>query len=88
MLDWQVTAEAIYCDAVEDDVVIMVLADGSVKCTGYSKYGATGNPEAPAILKKKSRILNRRLACEGPQDYRLTNYRDNLLEQEKKISGQ
>jgi hypothetical protein len=87
MLDWQVTAKAIYCDAVEDDVVIMVFADGSVKCTGYSKYGATGNPEAPAILKKKSRILNRRLACEGPQDYRLTNYRDNLLEQEKKISG-
>jgi len=87
MVDWQVTAKAIYCDAVEDDVVIMVSADGSVKCTGYSKYGAAGDPEALAILRKRSRNLNRRLRCEGPQDYRLTTYRDNLLEQEKKDIG-
>jgi hypothetical protein len=87
MADWQVTAKAIYCDAVEDDVVIMVFADGSFKCTGYSKYSATGNPEALAILKKRSRTLNRRLRCEGPQDYRVTDYKDSLLEQEKNISG-
>jgi hypothetical protein len=87
MADWQVTAKAIYCDAVEDDVVILVFADGNAKCTGYAKYSATGNPEALAILKKRSRILNRKLRCEGPQDYRVTDYKDSLLEQEKNISG-
>jgi hypothetical protein len=87
MIDWQVTAKAIYCDAVEDDVVIMVQADGSVKCTGYSRYGSAAHREALAILGKKSRTLNRRLRCEGPQDYRVTDYRDDLLNQEKELSG-
>jgi hypothetical protein len=87
MIDWQVTAKAIYCDAVDDDVVIMVHPDGSVKCSGYSRYGPTAYPGALAVLKKKSLILNRGLRCEGPQDYRVTDYRDSLLNQEKELSG-
>ncbi|MCJ7791782.1 MAG: hypothetical protein MUP49_05195 [Dehalococcoidia bacterium] len=37
-LDWQVTATTIYCDAVDDDVTILVYKDWSTKCTGYKKY--------------------------------------------------
>jgi hypothetical protein len=87
MVDWQVTAKAIYCDAVEDDVVIMVFADGSAKCTGYSKYGVAGNPESRASLKKKSRTLKRELGCEGPQDRRITDYQQSVFEQEKRSRG-
>ena len=35
MVDWQVTATTIYCDAVDDDVTLLVYKDGSAKCTGY-----------------------------------------------------
>ena len=87
MRDWKVTAKAIYCDAVEDDVIIMVYHDGSLKCTGYAKYGMPGDTESLAILKKKSRILNRTLRCEGPQDIRLTSYRDALTVEDKAAPG-
>ena len=83
MVNWQVTAKAIYCDAVEDDVVIMVYRDGSVKCTGYQKYVEHGNKESAVILKKKSRALGRQLKCEGPLDIRVTSYRDMLAAQDK-----
>jgi hypothetical protein len=79
MVDWQITAKAIYCDAVDDDVVIMVFPDGSLKCTGYPKYSNPQNPETQTNLKNKSRLLNRSLKCEGPQDHRLTDYRDSIL---------
>jgi len=83
MVDWQVTAKGIYCEAVEDDVVIIVFADHSVRCTGYSKYGPEAKPEALAILKKKSRVLKRKLSCEGPQDYRVIDYKDSVFGQDK-----
>jgi hypothetical protein len=83
MIDWQVTAKAIYCEAVEDDVVIMVYPDGSTKCTGYQKYVEHANKETNVTLKKKSQVLGRQLKCEGPQDIRVTNYRDTLAAQDK-----
>jgi hypothetical protein len=86
--DWQVTAKAIYCDAVEDDVVIMVYTDMTVSCTGYQKYTAKANKETMAILKKKSQILKRQLKCEGPQDIRITSYLDLLKAQNNTASGQ
>lgn len=83
MVNWQVTAKAIYCNAVEDDVVIMVYPDGSAKCTGYQKYVEHRNKESTAILKNKSRALGRQLKCEGPLDIRITSYRDGLAAQDK-----
>jgi len=35
---WQVTATAIYCDAVDDEVTILVYKDWSTERTGYKKY--------------------------------------------------
>ncbi len=83
MIDWQVTAKTIYCDAIEDDVIIMVYRDGSTKCTGYQKFVEQKNKGSDAVLNKKSRILKRELKCEGPLDIRITSYRDALAAQDK-----
>jgi hypothetical protein len=81
--DWQVTATTIYCDAVDDDVTIMVYKDWSTRCTGYKKYVESSNKETAKMLQRKARRLGRNLKCEGPKDYRVTSYRDKLVAQEK-----
>ena len=83
MGSWQVTAKAIYCDAVEDDVTIQVFPDGSTKCTGYHRYIEQADKESAAILQKKSRGLGRSLKCAGPLDIRVTSYRDLIMNQDK-----
>jgi len=83
LVDWQVTATTIYCDAVDDDVTIMVYKDQTTSCTGYKKYGGNLTKEQATMLKKKSKRLGRELRCEGPLDYRVTNYRDKLIAEEK-----
>ena len=87
MTDWQVTAKAIYCDAVDDDVAIMVYKDWSTTCTGYKKYGEDLNKETAKVLKKKAGPLGRNLECEGPLDHRVTGYRDRLVAQDKATSA-
>jgi len=81
--DWQVTATTIYCDAVDDDVTILVYKDGSIRCTGYKKYVENPDKETAQMLKKKGKRLGRNLKCEGPQDSRVTSYRDKLTAEEK-----
>jgi hypothetical protein len=81
--DWQVTATTIYCDAVDDDVTIMVYKDWSTTCIGYKKYGESLNKETAKMLKKKAKRLGRNLGCEGPLDYRVTDYRDILAAHDK-----
>jgi hypothetical protein len=84
--DWQVTATTIYCDAVDEDVTIMVYSDGSTKCSGYIKYIEKANRETAKILRVRAKRLNRSLRCEGPQDYRVADYRDGLAAGEKGAS--
>jgi hypothetical protein len=81
--DWQVTATTIYCDAVDDDVTIMVYKDWNVRCTGYKKYVERLNKETGRRLKKEAKRLGRNLGCEGPLDYRVTDYRDKLAAEDK-----
>jgi hypothetical protein len=81
MVDWQVTATTIYCNAVDDEVTLMVYKDWSVKCTGYPKYGQA-NKGASNLLKKKGRQLKRALECEGPECQRAIQYRDKLKAEE------
>ena len=50
MTDWEITATTVYCDAVDDEVTLIVYRDGTIKCTGHQKY-ATGK----AGNKKKNR---------------------------------
>ena len=84
MVNWQVTAATIFCDAVNDEVTLMVYKDGSAKCVGYQKYGQT-NKEIMKLLQQKSKQLNRQLKCEGPECSRVTRYRDKLFAEEKEV---
>ena len=81
MVNWQVTATTIYCDAVDDDVTLMVYKDGSARCIGYKKHGEPGK-DIVKLLKKKGSQLNRSLKCEGPQCSRVVQYRDGLFPEE------
>jgi len=83
MVNWQITATTIYCDAVDDDVTLVVDKDWNVVCTGFKKYSEKLDKAAAKTLKQKSRRLGRVLSCEGPLDFRVTNYRDKLKLQEK-----
>ena len=78
MVNWQITATTIHCDAVDDEVTLMVYKDGSAKCTGYDKYHQSGK-EASKLLGKKSKKLNKKLECEGLECYRVTQYQDKLF---------
>ena len=81
MKDWQVTATTIYCDAVTDEVTVLVYRDFSTKCTGYSKYGEPGE-ETLKLLGKKSKKLKRSLRCEGLGCSRVVQYKEKLLAEE------
>jgi len=83
--EWQVTATTIYCDAVDDDVTIMVNRDWSTRCTGYKKYAVSPDKETAKKLKSKAKRLGRNLVCEGQQDCIVTDYRDRLIAQDKAI---
>jgi hypothetical protein len=83
VVDWQVTAMTIYCDAVDDYVTIMVYKDWTTRCSGYHHYIENPGREAVKMQKKRSRNLGRELACEGPLDYRVTDYRDKLIAEEE-----
>jgi hypothetical protein len=85
VVDWQVTATTIYCDAVDDDVTIMVYKDWTTRCTGYEKYSGNLNQETAKMLKKKAKRLGRNLRCEGPLDCGATDYRDKLAARDKAI---
>ncbi len=82
MVNWQVTATTIYCDAVDDDVTIMVYRDGSVICTGHQKYNQS-SPEITKLMNKKSKSLERKLECEGLECTRITQYKNKLFNEEK-----
>lgn len=82
MVNWKVTATSIYCDAVDDDVTIMVYKDWTTRCTGYNKYVENLTKEVATMLKKKGKRLGKHLKCDGPLGYRVTDYRDQLIAEE------
>ncbi len=86
MVDWQITATTIYCDAVDSDVTLMVYKDGSTKCAGYSKYGKP-DKEIGRLLQKKGKQLGYNLECEGPECPRMAQYRDRLFAEEAETTG-
>lgn len=81
MVNWQVTATTIYCDAVDDEVTVLVYQDFSTKCTGYTKYSEPAK-EITNLLRKKSKQLGRRLECEGPECHRVIQYKEKLVTDE------
>ena len=85
MVNWQVTATTIYCDAVDDEVTLMVYKDGSAKCVGYERYSEP-DKETAGLMEKKSKGLGRKLECEGSECWRVIQYRDKLFAEEAGIS--
>ena len=83
MVNWQITAITIYCDAVDDKVTLMVYKDWSTKCSGYRKYGEPSK-EILNLLKKKSKRLKRRLECVDPECCRVIQYKEKLFAEEAK----
>ena len=81
MVNWQVTATTLYCDAVDDEVTVLVYQDFSTKCTGYTKYSEPAK-EITNLLRKKSKQLGRRLECEGPECRRVIQYKEKLVTEE------
>jgi hypothetical protein len=79
--DWQVTATTIKCDAVSDEITIMVYPDGTARCASYNKYGATDN-KTLANIEKRAKKLGVSIKCEGPQCCRITDYRDRIMAEE------
>jgi hypothetical protein len=83
MVDWQVTATTIYCDAVDADVTVMVDAGGGVRCAGTLKYLTQTTPNTQRQLKQRSRKLGRSLGCEADACPRTLAYRDRIFAEEK-----
>jgi hypothetical protein len=81
--NWQLTATTIYCDAVDDDVTLLVDKSLNIRCTGYARYVTNLDKETAKIFRDKSRRLGRNLKCDGPQDFRVTGYRDRLIAEVK-----
>jgi len=76
MVNWQITASTINCDAVDDEITLLVYKDGSVKCTGFKKYGDPESKEV-AILSKNG------LKCLGPLCDYMKSYRQKLFKEEE-----
>ena len=83
MVNWQVTATTVYCDAVDDEVTLMVYKDGAAKCTGYKKYHQPSKG-INKLLERKGKQLNQKLECEGPECYRVIKYKEKLFAEEAK----
>ena len=81
MVNWQLTAITICCDAVDDEVTLLVYKDGTAKCTGYRKYGKSSKE---MLEKRQGKQLKQQLKCEGPECYRVSQYKDKLFAEEAK----
>jgi hypothetical protein len=81
MTNWQITAKTIFCEAVDDEVTVMVYKDGSTRCTGSQKYDQP-NSITLNIIKKKTRRLKKPIKCEGDKCLRLNHYKNKILLEE------
>lgn len=81
MTDWQTTAKTIYCDAVDDEVTVLVYKDASTRCTGYRKYTRPDDVTLRTI-KDKNRRMKRPIKCEGEQCSRVVRYQEKIQAEE------
>ena len=78
MADWTITATTISCDAVDEEVTLIIDKDGMAKCTGYNRYFKPDKDTARS-LKTRSQRSGRQLKCEGLECHRVTQYKENLF---------
>jgi hypothetical protein len=78
MTDWEITAKTIFCEAVDDEVTVMVQKSGAARCTGCRKYNQP-NDFTRTMVKEKTRRLKRPIKCEGEDCPRVTGYKDQIV---------
>jgi hypothetical protein len=78
--DWEITATTIYCEAVDDEVTLIINADGTSRCTGRDKY-LKPDKETARAMRKKSRRQPKAMACRDNECTIVKDYRDNILGQ-------
>jgi hypothetical protein len=78
MNDWEITATTIFCDAVDDEVTVIVHRDGTLSCTGHQKYARPGK-ETSGATKKKSQQPGKQHGCSEVECSRVIQCRDRLL---------
>jgi hypothetical protein len=81
-MDWQVTATTLYCEAVADEVTLLVYPDWSVKCTGQEKYA--GLHKAGAEQLKRRPAKKKSLDCQGINCPTVSAYLNKLKFEEEK----
>jgi hypothetical protein len=81
--DWEITATTVYCDAVDDEVTLIIYADGTSRCTGRDNY-AKPDKETARAMKKKSQRQGKLLACRDNDCTVVSDYRDNIFGSENK----
>jgi hypothetical protein len=83
MTSWQITAKTILCEAVDDEVTVLVYKNGSIRCTGSRKYNQPSDVTMN-VIKKKTRRLKRPVKCEGDPCSRVMEYKNKILAEETK----
>jgi hypothetical protein len=78
MVDWQLTATTIYCDAVDDEVTVMVYKDWSTGCTGYNKYSDKDKKKG----RRQSQQRGRSTGCESLECDLVRQYVNKLKAEE------
>ncbi|MFC2069013.1 hypothetical protein ACFLTP_08445 [Chloroflexota bacterium] len=81
MINWQKTATTIYCDVVDDEVTFIVYKDRAASCIACKAYYEPGDGRNK-LLANRSKLLGRKLKCDGPECNRITQYRDKLFAEE------
>jgi hypothetical protein len=83
MSNWQTTAKTIFCEAVDDEVTVMVYKDFSAHCTGCKKYSQP-NDMTKKIMVGKKRHAGHLVCCEGEGCQRVSAYRAIIQSEEAK----
>ncbi len=86
MVGWQITAKTIYCDAVDDEVTLLIYKDQTARCTGCKKYSEP-NDVTRKLIKGKSRQLKRPIRCPGEDCFRVAEYRSKILTENIEKNG-
>jgi hypothetical protein len=74
MVNWQTTAITLYCEAIKNEVTVIVYKDWSVKCTGW--INAIDPPD------KQNKSSRRQARCRGQECDVIRSYRERLRSEE------
>jgi hypothetical protein len=78
MVDWEVTATTIFCEAVDDEVTLIVSGNGTAKCSGQQKYD-NSKKDIRKTFANKSKSSGKQLGCKGESCATLKQYRVKML---------